>query len=350
MDGLDIVFAEFTEQGGKWSYEIKAADCYPFEDGWAERLQTATERSAYDYLVLHSEFGNYLGEQVNKFIDAHALYHQVQLVASHGHTVFHAPQKNMTAQLGDGAAIAATTGINVVSDLRAIDVALGGQGAPIVPMGEKLLLAEYPLLLNIGGIANISYRNNDQYIAFDVCPANKVLNLIAALQNKPYDDNGGLASKGNVLNDVLDKLNGLDYYKLPYPKSLANQFGTDEVFPLIPVENASDALRTYVEHIAVQVRRSVEGLNYPLSTIRSQLLVTGGGAHNSFLIQRLQEVLAPLNVDVIVPGKDLVDYKEALVMALLGILRWREQNTVLSSVTGAKRDSIGGAVWMGQEA
>lgn len=350
MDGLDIVFAEFTEQGGKWSYEIKAADCYSFEDDWVDRLKAATQLSAYDYLLLHTAFGKYLGKQVNKFIDANSLHHQVQLIASHGHTVFHSPQNNMTAQLGDGAAIAATTGINVVSDLRAVDVALGGQGAPIVPVGEKLLLSEYPLLLNIGGIANISYRNNEEYIAFDVCPANKVLNLLAALQNKPYDENGDLASKGNVLTEVLDKLNNLDYYKLSYPKSLANEFGTDEVFPLIPVENVSDALRTYVEHIAIQIKNAIEGFSYPLSTINFQLFVTGGGAHNTFLIRRLQEILAPLNINVVVPEKDLVNYKEALVMALLGILRWREQNTVLASVTGAQRDSIGGAVWMGQEA
>jgi anhydro-N-acetylmuramic acid kinase len=350
LDGLDIVFAEFSEQGGKWSYEIKAADCYPFDENWMEKLKTAVHLSAYDYLLLHTSFGKYLGEQVNKFIDTNKLHHQVQLIASHGHTVFHAPQKGMTAQLGDGAAIAAVTGINVVSDLRAIDVAWGGQGAPIVPMGEKLLLNEYPLLLNLGGIANISYRENDQYIAFDICPANRVLNLLAALENKPFDANGELASKGKILTDVLDKLNSLDYYKRSYPKSLANQFGTDEVFPLIPVGNIADALRTYVAHIVIQVKASIESLMNQPSTTNYQLLITGGGAHNTFLVQKLQEALASLNITAVIPDKYLVNYKEALIMGLLGILRWREQNTVLSSVTGARRDSIGGAVWIGQEA
>jgi anhydro-N-acetylmuramic acid kinase len=349
LDGLDIVFAEFTEQGGKWSYEIKASDGYLFDDSWTEKLKMATGLPAYDYLLLHTAFGKYLGEQVNKFVDANGLHHQVQLIGSHGHTVFHAPEKGMTAQLGDGAAIAAVTGINVVSDLRAIDVAWGGQGAPIVPMGEKLLLGEYPLLLNLGGIANISYRNNDQYIAFDICPANRVLDLLSALDNKPFDENGGLASKGKILTDVLDKLNSLDYYKLPYPKSLANQFGTDEVFPLIPVDNIADALRTYVAHIVVQVKASIKSLGQR-TTNNEQLLITGGGAHNTFLVQQLQEALASLNITVVIPGKELINYKEALIMGLLGILRWREQNTVLSSVTGARRDSIGGAVWIGQEA
>jgi anhydro-N-acetylmuramic acid kinase len=350
LDGLDIVFAEFTEQAGKWNYEIKAADCYPFTGEWSDRLRSAPSLSAYDYLLLHTSFGKYLGEQVNRFIDANNLHHQVQLIASHGHTVFHAPQHQMTAQLGDGAAIAATTGINVVSDLRALDVALGGQGAPIVPMGEKLLLGEYPLLLNIGGIANISSAKDDRYIAFDVCPANRVLNMLAAMEGMSYDKDGKTAAGGKLLNELLDKLNSLDYYRQRYPKSLANQFGTDEVFPLIPKDNIAHALRTYVEHIAVQTRNAIAELTRQRSTGNQQLLVTGGGAHNSFLVERIREHLSPLNVSVVVPEKKLVDYKEALVMALLGILRWREQNTTLASVTGAVRDSIGGAVWIGQEA
>lgn len=350
LDGLDIVFAEFTEQGGKWSYGIKAAGCYSFEDDWSEKLGSATELSAYDYLLLHTSFGKYIGEQVNRFIDDHHLHHQVQLIASHGHTVFHTPGNKMTAQLGDGAAIAAVTGINVVSDLRAVDIALGGQGAPIVPMGEKLLFADYPLLLNIGGIANISCRNEAQYIAFDICAANRVLNMLAALEGRSYDRNGESASQGKILDAVLEKLNSLEYYKRSFPKSLANQFGTGDVFPLLPKDNIPDALRTYVEHIAVQVRNAVEVANGQRTMLNNKLLITGGGAHNTFLVERIGEHLSSLNVDVVIPAKDIVDYKEALIMALLGILRWREQNTILSSVTGAVRDSIGGAVWMGQEA
>jgi anhydro-N-acetylmuramic acid kinase len=348
LDGLDIVFAEFTEQGGKWSFEIKTADCYPFEKEWSNRLSNATQLPAYDYLLQHTSFGKYLGEQVNRFIDANNLHHQVQLISSHGHTVFHAPQKGMTAQLGDGAAIAATTGINVVSDLRAMDIALGGQGAPIVPMGEKLLLPEYSFLLNIGGIANISCRKGEEYVAFDICAANRVLNMLAAIEGMSYDKDGAKAAGGKLLNELLDKLNELDYYKQSYPKSLANQFGTDEVFPLLPKDNIADALRTYVEHIAVQVRNAVASCQLP--TANCQLLITGGGAHNKFLVERVREHLSPLNITVVVPEKNIVDYKEALIMALLGILRWREQNTVMSSVTGATRDSIGGAVWIGQEA
>jgi anhydro-N-acetylmuramic acid kinase len=215
-------------------------------------------------------------------------------------------------------------------------------------MGEKLLFADYPLLLNIGGIANISYRNDEQYIAFDVCAANRVLNMLASLAGKKYDEDGQLAAEGELLDDVLQELNELEYYKRTFPKSLDNQFGIDEVFPMLPKDNIADALTTYVEHIALQVRNAVQSCG--LSSANRQLLMTGGGAHNSFLVDRIRHHLSSLNIDVVVPERNIVDYKEALIMGLLGVLRWREQNTTLSSVTGAKRDSIGGAVWIGQEA
>jgi anhydro-N-acetylmuramic acid kinase len=285
---------------------------------------------------------------VNRFIDEFELHHQVQLIASHGHTTFHAPQKGMTAQLGDGSAIAATTGINVVSDLRSLDVAWGGQGAPIVPMGEKLLLSNYSLLLNIGGIANISYRDENKYVAFDICPANKVLNMLAGLGEKKYDEDGWMAASGNILNDVLQQLNELDYYKQLYPKSLANEFGSETVYNLLPKDNINNSLRTYVEHIAIQIKTAIANLQPATGNL--PMLITGGGAHNKFLVERIRNEIAPMGIDGVVPGEMLINYKEALVMALLGVLRWREQNTVMSSVTGAKRDSIGGAVWIGQEA
>jgi anhydro-N-acetylmuramic acid kinase len=215
-----------------------------------------------------------------------------------------------------------------------------------VPMGEKLIFADHPLLLNIGGIANISYRDSGRYIAFDVCPANRVLNMLASLAGKNYDENGQMAAGGKVLPEILNALNELSYYKKNHPKSLANEFGTDEVFPLLPQDNIADALRTYVEHIVAQLKESISRLPSPPSS----LFITGGGAHNSFLVQRITETLSPMGIGVMVPQKDIVDYKEALVMALLGILRWREQDTVLASVTGANRNSIGGAVWIGQEA
>jgi anhydro-N-acetylmuramic acid kinase len=353
LDGLDIVFASFEESGGKWSYEIKMAACMPYTEEWTNRLKEAISLNALDYLRLHAAYGKYLGECVHTFIENNGLQHQVQLIGSHGHTVFHEPQNGMTAQLGDGAALAATTGINVISDLRAMDVALGGQGAPIVPMGEKLLFAEYPMLLNIGGIANISVKLADELVAFDISPANRVLNMLAAEVRQPYDAGGTLAARGFLRDEVLAKVNRLDYYLLPYPKSLANDFGTDVVYPILKEANlsVSDAMRTMVEHIAIQTTRSIGRLvNKIPDTLPRKLLVTGGGAFNTFLVDRLASLLKVMGVEVVVPDAQTVNYKEALIMALLGVLRWREENTVLHSVTGASRSSIGGAVWMGMEA
>jgi anhydro-N-acetylmuramic acid kinase len=266
--------------------------------------------------------------------------------------VFHKPEAGVTSQLGEGAVIAAQTGINVISDLRAMDVALQGQGAPIVPMGEKLLLSEYSFLLNLGGIANITIQQNETYIAFDVCAANRVLNLLSNEAGKPYDEDGVMAASGTFVPELFQALNRLPYYEQPYPKSLANAFGVEVVYPLIQSFHlsVSDALRTYTEHIAYQITNAVKPFVEDVSEPQHTLLVTGGGAHNRYLIEVLEEFLKEYGIHVYVPETYLIDYKEALIMALLGVLRWREENTVLSSVTGALRDSIGGAVWLGQQA
>jgi anhydro-N-acetylmuramic acid kinase len=351
LDGLDIVFAEFHENAGNWNFEIKAAECFEYSDEWKERLQKATASTALEYQLLHVDYGHYLGKEINRFTEENNLHYQVGLIASHGHTSFHVPSKKMTAQLGDGAAIAAETGLPVVTDLRALDLAFGGQGAPIVPIGEKLLLKEYSTFLNLGGIANISFNRPDNYIAFDVCPANRVLNLIAGLVNKEYDAGGQMAALGNVNQQLLNRLNELDYYQMPYPKSLANNFGTDEIFPLAKSFGLphNDLLRTYVEHIVQQIKLAI-GNQQSVIESNSKLLVTGGGAFNNFLIGRLSEELSSIGIELVVPDENLIKYKEALIMGLIGVLRWRQEYNILSSVTGAQRDSIGGAVWIGQEA
>ncbi|QEC40804.1 anhydro-N-acetylmuramic acid kinase [Pseudobacter ginsenosidimutans] len=349
LDGLDIVFVEFQENGGKWQYEIIQGETYPYEKEWVEKLRNAINLKALDYQLLDVEYGHYTAAEVNKFINKHGLDFKVQLIASHGHTTFHVPSKKMTAQLGDGASIAAATGINVVSDLRAIDMALHGHGAPIVPIGEKLLLNDYDLFLNIGGIMNLSYRKPDEYIAYDVCPANRVMNMMAQKLGKEIDYNGDFARSGKLQPELLNHLNALEYYKMPYPKSLANDFGTDVIFPMAAKSGYSiqDGLRTFVEHMAEQLKASLVAL-LDGQAGKKRILVTGGGAHNTFLIERLTALLQEIDVEVVVPDKVLVDFKEALIMGLIGVLRWREEINVMSTVTGADRDSIGGAVWMGQ--
>ena len=356
LDGLDIVFTEISETRGTWSFSILAEDCVEYDEEWKQRLQNAIYLNARDYLLLHTAYGRYIGETINTFIEKNALHHKVQLIASHGHTTFHLPEKHTTAQLGDGAAIAAATGINTVTDLRSMDIALGGQGAPLVPVGEKFLFPGYDLYLNIGGIANISFLGKNEnetgnHCAFDICPANRVLNMLAQTAGKEYDAAGMMASSGNICTGLLEKLNALEYYGQTHPKSLANSFGTDIIFPLIqsfhlPVQ---DALRTYAEHIAMQVHQSGNIITNKENDTR-RMMVTGGGAFNSFLISCIQRILEPLHIEVILPDEKVIKYKEALIMALLAVLRWREENTTMHTLTGAVRSSIGGAVWIGQEA
>ncbi|MFV0604616.1 MAG: anhydro-N-acetylmuramic acid kinase [Niabella sp.] len=349
LDGLDIAFVEFLENGGKWSFEILEADCYSYSDEWIDRLKAATMLSALDYQILHCDYGHYLGQQVNKFIAANSLQYRVGMIASHGHTTFHLPAKRMTGQIGDGAAIAAETGLPVVSDLRAMDIALNGQGAPIVPIGEKLLLGEYNCFLNIGGIANISFNNDDTYTAYDICAANRVLNMLAQETGADFDTGGAIAAGGELILPLLEELNQLAYYRLDPPKSLANSFGIETVYPIIKKYNASvaDSLRTYTEHVVVQIKAAIK--NYIKNDGEKKLLVTGGGAFNTFLIEKLQAELHNSRITVVVPDDNLVQYKEALIMALIGVLRWREEYTVLQTVTGAARASIGGALWLGGE-
>ena len=350
LDGLDIAYAEFQETSGKWNFEIKAATRYPYTKPLIERLKNASTSKAFDYQVLHSDYGHLIGELVNRFIEENNLHHQVQLVVSHGHPCFHEPEHKMTAQLGHGAAIAAVTGINTVSDLRAIDMARAGLGTPIVPIGEKLLFTDYPAFLHLGEVASISNSNQDQYVSLDICPASQVFRMLAADANRSMDETSGKISSGRVDEKLLSLLNDLEYYHLPYPKSLSKDFGTDVLYTLIKNKKIGfeDSWRTYIEHVALQIKNA---LQYAPVTIKgSRMLTTGTSAHNGFLIERINSFLKESDIELSVPDKNIVDFKEALIMALIGILRWREENNTIASVTGATADSIGGAVWIGQEA
>jgi anhydro-N-acetylmuramic acid kinase len=347
LDGLDIAFVHFEETAGKWDFEIQESTCIPYSTEWKKNLAAPGSLTAKEYMLLHTAYGNYLGSCVNHFLEEKNLSFRVQLIASHGHTAFHLPSQHMTAQLGDGAAIAATTGIRTITDFRSVDVALGGQGAPVVPIGEKILFPEFDFFLNIGGIANLS-ANGSSFIGFDVCPANRILNILAAKTEKGFDENGNLASKGRVDENLLNRLNAQAYYQLPYPKSLSNEFGLNEILPIIVNENLTmqDALRTYVQHIVGQIVKSLVNLKKGMAGKDNlRLLITGGGAHNRFLIEKLKNEMIATGIYAVVPTDDLVDYKEAMIIALMGALRWREDINVLHSVTGASKDSINGAVW-----
>jgi len=352
LDGLDLAFVEFEEKGGKWTFSIVASACYPYDEAWTNKLKTGRELKAVDFVSLDAEYGHYVGAQINRFIQENGLDYKVGLIASHGHTLFHLPGK-YSVQIGNGAAIAAETSLPVVSDLRSLDVALGGQGAPIVPMGEQLLFPDYTFFLNIGGISNISFKGEQFYDAFDVCPANRVLNQLAEQIHVPFDKDGVFAAAGRINEVLLERLNQLDYYQSDFPKSLANEFGTEVVFPLLVASElpTEDLLATYTEHIAIQIALAIEKIMTKRSMPNGQhkMLVTGGGAYNVYLISRISQHLLPYGIELVLPSNEIIEYKEAFIMALLGVLRWREEETVFSSVTGAKRGSSGGAFWMGQD-
>jgi anhydro-N-acetylmuramic acid kinase len=347
LDGLDIVYANITNVGQEWDYEIEHAVTIPFDMAWKKRLQNFNEHSIAEFLQLHTAFGRYIGNEVNKFIDTYSLHHKVHFIASHGHTVYHNPSENTTFQIGDGASIAAVTGLTTISDLRSIDVAYGGQGAPIVPIADQMLFKAYKYCLNIGGIANISIKTASGIAAFDVCAANQVLNFFVQQKGMDYDDKGQLASIGQYDDHVIQTLHDIPFFQQKGAKSLNNDFAKEYIIPKLNHLEVENALHTACKHIAYEIKAAI--LAYiPLESEQSELLVTGGGAHNDFLIQCIQEALQPLNITVVKSQDTIIDFKEALAMALIGVLRWREENNTLSSVTGATKDSIGGALWLAQ--
>jgi anhydro-N-acetylmuramic acid kinase len=349
LDGLDIAYVQLDEVRGQWTYEILQAACLPYSEKWINALQHASDVNVADFLRLHTSYGRYLGHRVSEFIAKHDLEHKVHFIASHGHTVFHEPESHTTCQVGDGAAMAAVTGLPVINDLRAMDVALGGQGAPIVPIGDKLLFGEYDYQLNVGGIANITvpHPSGTGALAFDVCPANQVLNALAEREGRDMDEDGTMAEAGSLLSNILEELSTTHYYHQKPPKSLSNEAARNMLFPTLleSDHNNYDLLHTATIHIARQIADAVKG--YPHGKEQGKLLATGGGAFNKFLMKQLEKELKPYDVTVEVPKANVVKFKEALVMALVGTLRWREEVNVLSTVTGASRDSVGGAVWMG---
>ncbi|RQO31000.1 anhydro-N-acetylmuramic acid kinase [Taibaiella sp. KBW10] len=342
LDGLDIAFVEITDMRNDWSFDIKVADCIAFEDTLKQQLRNAAQLSVPEYLNLHTAFGKWLGSQVNTFIDQNELHHKVHFIASHGHTVFHEPHKGTSVQIGDGAGIAAITGLTAITDLRNMDVALGGQGAPIVPMADRMLFKEYDFCLNLGGIANLTV-NTEHPIAFDICPANQLLDFYAQQLGHPYDAHGAIARQGTVHDGLLAQLNALEYYQVNAPKSLANDY-TAQLHQLADSSGlaAADILATYVAHIAQQIQKAIAPYQ---QEAMQKMLVTGGGALNTYLVECIQAHLN--NLSLVVPEDSIVMHKEAVAMALMGVLRWREETNVFASVTGASRNSIGGAVWLG---
>jgi anhydro-N-acetylmuramic acid kinase len=337
LDGLDIAACEFILADDKWSFKIISSHTYPYSPEWKEKLSSLPLVDALTFSIINVEYGHLMGRLTHDFLENTGFH--ADFIASHGHTVFHQPGQGLTVQIGSGSAIASETGIPVICDFRSADVALGGQGAPLVPAGDRLLFSDFDACLNLGGFANISMEFDSERIAFDICPVNVVMNRLAARLGMDFDKDGESARSGQIDYNLLKRLNNLNYYDQKWPKSLGREWLELEFLPLIddysgPLNNL---MRTICEHVAMQVVSTLP------KDIPLKVLVTGGGAHHKFLMDRIGRLGAH---HWIIPGDDLVDFKEALVFAFLGVLRWRGEPNILRSVTGSRVDHSGGAIYL----
>jgi len=349
LDGVDLAFTKITVDGGKYSYEVLISECVPMPLKWKLRIEQLVLQNAVTYLKTSAFFGNFLGEQIAEFIDRHNLKDQLDFIASHGQTVFHQPENLFSSQIGDGSAIAGKTGFPVICDFRSVDVALGGQGAPVAPIADKLFFPDYKLFLNLGGIANIAANVNGKFVAFDITAVNLLLDRIAKMKGVEYDHDGNMARAGEADKVLLGEMNTSHYFEKPYPKSLGGGWVSKVMLPTLGRHNISveNKLCTIVEHIAFQIKKSAgdieqrEGITFSKA---DKMLVTGGGAFNKFLVERI-EAAAPMSLHI--PDEQTIKFKEAILMALMGVMRVRNENNCIGSVTGAQRDSIGGAIYQG---
>jgi anhydro-N-acetylmuramic acid kinase len=346
LDGLDIAYCEFEKINGQWQYKLLHGKTIPYQADIIHRLQQAPFDSGLNLHKTHQWFGQWCAEQVNQFIHQFSL--SPHFIASHGHTIFHHPAEAYTLQIGNGAVLYAHTQVPVICDFRSVDVATGGQGAPLVPIGDKYLFHAYDLCLNIGGIANISCTNSTQpAVAFDICAANIVLNQWIKYYNPNYqfDIDGKVAKSGNVNDSLLHQLNAIEYYQVAAPKSIGREWVEQSVEPILNQYQhyqPADILCTYTIHIAMQIAQSSTQLI--ATNHKAKMLITGGGAFNVYLIDQIQRYL-PSNIQIGVAEKSIIEYKEALIFAFLGVLRIENQANSLSTITGAKYDTLGGAVY-----
>jgi len=340
LDGLDIAYCRFIKKNEAWEFSILKTKSVNYNLILKEKLKNSITLYGSELIHFHNNYGIWLGKEVKKFMETHQI--EVDFVASHGHTVFHRPEIGLTYQIGSGQHIANITNTKVICDFRTNDVALGGQGAPLVPIGDQLLFGNYDFCLNLGGISNISYQHKNQRIAFDISPVNMLLNYFCKDTDLGYDDGGKLARKGTINTELLEKLNALSYYKKAHPKSLGYEWFSDQILPLIKDhdDTKQNLLRTSVAHIAMQIAQTI----LQAEPKKSSVLVSGGGTKNTFLIECLQEKLGD-QVQVIIPTEEIIEYKEALIFAFMGILRARGENNALQSVTGAQKDSSSGAIF-----
>lgn len=335
MDGVDMAYCEYEFKNDAWNFEIKQAKTIPYDENWLVRLSQLHQQPIHLYPKTDAFYGRYLGKIAKQFIEENNL--DVDFISSHGHTIFHQPENGFTAQIGCGAGINAESNLPVVNNFRNTDVMLGGQGAPLVPIGDFLLFEKYDACLNLGGFANISFKKSQK--AFDISPCNIVMNIIANEFDAPYDDEGEIAASGTVNSELLLALNNLDFYQKVGAKSLGIEWVKTEFWPIIASFSSlsdADKMTTLSEHIALQITAVLNTNNI------ENVLVTGGGAFNHFLINNIKN---KTKTKIIIPDSNIINFKEAMVFAFLGVLRIRNEINILNSVTGAVSNSIGGALY-----
>ena len=337
LDGVDLACIKFN-YSGHWTFEIGLSETVSYSDTWLNILKEAIHYNEKELQDLNVAYTKLLASVISDFISRNDIT-EIDAVCSHGHTILHQPQNGFTLQIGNLPIIKDLVNQTIVCDFRVQDVMLGGQGAPLVPIGDELLFSDYDYCLNLGGFSNVSFNEKDNRIAFDISPVNTVLNFYANQLGFDYDDKGNLAKLGNLNEDLLQKLNSLEFYKSSYPKSLGMEFVNQVIFPIMNSFSidVKDILRTFVEHVAFQIAEICSKSN-------AKLLITGGGAYNQFLIERLCNYLP--TAQIVIPDDKIIQFKEALIFGFLGVLRLRNEINVLSSVTGANKDHSSGVVFM----
>lgn len=348
LDGLDIAHCRFTidDDNAILSWEILQADTLPYSTVWKERLRQLPSASALELARTDAAYGALLGEMTNTFLDKHQV--QPDYIASHGHTIFHYPEQKLSLQIGDGAAIAATTGYPVICDFRTQDMALGGQGAPLAPTADRYLFQAFQCCLNLGGIANLSVQTPRGYVAFDICGANQILNALVAPLGMEYDDKGSLAASGQLIPELLQQSLSLEFFQEDYPKSLGNDWVLAHQTKAFcqydaPVaDKLHTANRMIAQLIADHLHRVIE--KESLSTDELNMMITGGGAFNDFMVDCIRQACGA-GIRIHIPSATVIGFKEAALMALMGVLRIRQVPNCLASVTGASQDSINGALY-----
>ncbi|WP_452220595.1 anhydro-N-acetylmuramic acid kinase [Lacinutrix salivirga] len=336
LDGIDLALVTFNFNN-QWTFKISKAETISYSEAWKLTLKDLVNYTKKELESTDIKYTSFLAEVIQRFITKHNIKN-IDAVCSHGHTALHQPQKGLTYQIGNLPELAILLHQTVVCDFRVQDVALGGQGAPLVPIGDELLFSEYDYCVNLGGFANISTQVNNRRIAFDICPVNIVLNHYVSVLGISYDDEGKRAKKGRCNAKLLNDLNALQFYKKEYPKSLGLEWVKKEVFPIIDSYSLSteDILRTFIEHIAIQIAEIINKKQ------NASVLITGGGVYNLFLISRIKAFT--IN-QITLPKKTIVEFKEALIFGFLGVLKLRNEINCLSSVTGANKDHSSGKIF-----